>query len=135
MTNQFKIGQSAMLSKIFTSADVIEFSKLSLDTNPIHLDIEHARNTIFKKPIVHGYLSGSLISAVIANHLPGPGSIYLNQVMNFKSPVYHGEEISAVVTIRDIKHEKSIIYLDTNCYNKNQDLVIEGTAVIKIIKL
>ncbi len=128
-----KIGQEAKISKAFSAADVISFSNLSLDKNPVHLDKEFAKKTLFEKLIVHGYLYGSLISAVIGTKLPGPGSIYLNQEMNFKKPVYLNEEVMAVVKVVDIKPEKSLIFLSTNCYVNEKEIVIEGSAVIKLI--
>ena len=105
---ELKKGDSFELCKSFTEEDIKRFAELSLDTNPIHIDVEYAKKTIYKKPIVHGFLSSSLISAIIGTKLPGPGSIYLNQDLNFKRPIYIGEQIRAVVTIIDIKLEKSI---------------------------
>lgn len=73
------IGQSYSLSKRFTTDDVEKFATLSMDTNPVHLDTEYAEHSIFKHRIVHGFLSSSLISAIIGTRLPGNGSIYLKQ--------------------------------------------------------
>jgi acyl dehydratase len=133
MTDKFMVGQSASLTKSFTLEDVLQFSKLSLDINPIHLDLNFASKTMFKKPIVHGYLYGSLISAIIANKLPGPGSIYISQTMNFKRPVFHGEVVTAQVTIEGIKPEKQVLFLSTHCFNADGELVLEGSAVIKLV--
>lgn len=127
----FKIGQSCELRKIFSEEDVLKFASLSLDTNPIHIDKQYAEKSVFGKQIVHGFLSSSLISAVIGTKMPGPGSIYLHQNLNFKKPVYIGDEVKAIVTIKDINIEKSIIYLDTMCYNSLDNIVIEGNAIIK----
>ena len=126
------IGQSCEMSKTFTEQDVLTFSVLSLDTNPIHLDEKYAESTIFKRRIVHGFLSSSLISAIIGTKMPGPGSIYLHQEMNYKKPVFIGDLVKAVVTVTDINSEKSIVYLQTNCYNSNNELTVEGKAVIKV---
>lgn len=132
--NDFYIGQEAVISKAFSYKEVAEFSELSLDRNPIHLDAEYAKNGIFHGLIVHGLLSSSLISAVIATKLPGPGSIYLNQELKFLRPVYHGEKVIAKVKIVDLKREKSIIMLSTQCF-VNDIMVIDGKAVIKYIPL
>lgn len=129
---ELKIGDSFELCKSFSEQDVNLFSKLSLDTNPIHIDEDYAKDSIFKRKIVHGFLSSSLISAIIGTRLPGPGSIYLHQELNFKKPVYIGEQVRALVTINDIKLEKSIVYLQTNCYNSNNEITIEGNAIIKL---
>jgi 3-hydroxybutyryl-CoA dehydratase len=130
---QFHIGQEASMSKTFTTKDVEAFSLLSQDINPIHISDEYAKNSIFGNKIVHGFLVGSLISAVIANKLPGKGSIYLFQDLAFKNPVFHGENIVAKVIITNIKFDKSIVYLDTFCVKENNIVVIEGKAVIKVI--
>ena len=77
-----KINQEAQFQKKITENDIKLFSKISGDDNPIHMDEKFAKSSIFKKRIAHGFLSGSLISTVIAKKLPGPGSIYLNQTLN-----------------------------------------------------
>lgn len=129
--NDFKIGQSCELKKKFTEEDVLLFASLSMDTNPIHIDKQYAEKSMFGKQIVHGFLSSSLISAIIGTKMPGPGSIYINQNLNFKKPVYIGDEVKAIVTIKNIKYEKSIIYLETICYNTLNEITVEGEAIIK----
>ena len=129
---EFYVGQSASLKKVFSSDDVKVFAELSLDKNPIHLDETYARQSLFGKRIVHGFFVGSLISAVFGTVLPGEGAIYLHQEMNFRKPVYHGEEIKATVTVTNIKKEKSILYFDTKCENERGEIVIDGNAVLKV---
>jgi len=128
----YYIGQTASLKKIFHSDDVTTFAELSEDKNPIHLDDDYAQQSIFGKKIVHGFLVGSLISAVFGTILPGEGAIYLYQEMNFRKPVYHEEEITALVEVTNIKEDKSILYFDTKCLNNNGEVVIEGKAILKI---
>ena len=128
---QIFIGQTASISKTFSSEDVYAFSDLSMDTNPLHLDENYAKSTIFGRRIVHGFLSGSLISAVIGTILPGEGAIYLHQDMDFKKPVYLDEKITATVTVVRKNEEKHIFYLDTKCANDDGEVKIEGTAIIK----
>jgi len=130
--SKFQIGQKASLEKVFTDDDVRTFAKISLDANPVHLNDEYAKNTIFKGRIVHGFLSGSLISAIIGTILPGEGTIYLNQTMNFRKPVRIGEKIKATVEIVGIKEEKNILTLNTYCENDTGEIVIEGSAVVKV---
>jgi len=132
---KLKIGDSATLSKTFTQNDVKLFSKISLDVNPIHLDECFAAESIFGRPICHGFLTGSLISAVIANQLPGIGSIYLGQNLSFKKPVFHNDTITARVEIIEINEEKKIVKLSTVCKNQNDENVIEGEAVLKVPNL
>jgi acyl dehydratase len=129
---EFYVGQSASLKKVFSSDDVKAFAELSLDKNPIHLDETYAGQSLFGKRIVHGFFVGSLISAVFGTVLPGEGAIYLHQEMNFRKPVYHGEEIKATVTVINIKKEKSILYFDTKCENERGEIVIDGNAVLKV---
>ena len=129
---EFYVGQSASLKKVFSSDDVKAFAELSLDKNPIHLDETYAGQSLFGKRIVHGFFVGSLISAVFGTVLPGEGAIYLHQEMNFRKPVYHGEEIKATVTVTNIKKEKSILYFDTKCENERGEIVIDGNAVLKV---
>lgn len=130
--DDFYIGQTASLKKVFSTDDVEAFAELSLDRNPIHLDEEYAENTRFVKRIVHGFLVGSLISAVFGTILPGEGAIYLHQEMNFRKPVFHGQEITATVVVTNIRKDKSILYFDTICENENGEIVIDGKAILKV---
>jgi 3-hydroxybutyryl-CoA dehydratase len=133
MFENFYLGQTAKIKRTFFLKDVQKFSELSGDINPIHLDNNFAEQTIFKKPIVHGFLYSSLISALLANDLPGPGSIYIYQELNFKSPVYHGEEVTAIVKIVDLRSDKNILTLETICTVRDNVEVLTGKAIIKLI--
>ena len=128
----FYIGQTASLKRVFFWDEVKAFAELSLDTNPIHLDEQYANGTRFGKRLVHGFLVGSLISAVFGTILPGKGAIYMHQEMNFKKPVFHGQEITATVVITMINRDKAILYFDTTCTNRDGDIVIDGKAIIKV---
>ena len=130
---KIKIGDKVCLEKSFSLMEVKEFAKLSGDINPVHLDADFASKTLFKKPIVHGFLYGSIISAILANQLPGPGSIYLNQEMNFIAPLYHDEVVRIEVEVINIKPEKSIYYLSTKGYKNQDELILDGKAIIKLI--
>ncbi len=128
----FYIGQSASLTKRFGSEEVNAFAELSSDKNSIHLDEDYAEHSIFGRRIVHGFLVGSLISAVFGTKLPGEGAIYLRQEMNFRKPVFHGNIITATVEVTEIKKEKSIICFNTTCENEKGEVVIDGKAVLKV---
>jgi acyl dehydratase len=130
MQASYKPGDFFELEKSFTYNDVEIFSRLSGDVNPIHLDAELASKSIFGQPIVHGLLVSSLFSAIIANHLPGPGSIYLHQSLNFKSPVFHHKKVIARVEVLNIKQGKPIFELKTTCTDENGLLLIEGSAIV-----
>lgn len=125
------LGQSASISRRFSSDDVESFSNMCLDKNPVHLNDEYAKNSVFGKRIVYGYLVASLFSGVIGSVLPGHGSIYLNQNMNFRKPVYIDELITATCVITHIREDKPIITMETVCRNEKDEIVIDGTAVIK----
>lgn len=128
----FYVGQSASLTKVFKSDEVEAFAEMSLDKNPIHLDENYAEHSRFGRRIVHGFLVGSLISAVFGTQLPGKGAIYLHQEMDFRKPVFHNDEITAIVTVTNIRKDKSILYFDTRCENNKGEVVIEGKAVLKV---
>lgn len=128
------VGQNASLSRRFTFEDIKAFSKLSLDNNPVHLDENYAKNSIFGDRIVYGYLTASLFSGIIGSLLPGPGAIYLSQTLNFCKPIYHEELVTATCTITQIREDKPIITLETICKNENGEVAIEGTAVIKLLE-
>ena len=124
------IGDSFEIKRSFSYTDVEQFSKLSGDVNPIHLDAALAAQSIFEKPIVQGLLVSSLFSAIIANHLPGPGSIYLHQSLNFKAPVFHDTLVIAQIEIISKKPDKPIFELKTTCTNEKGEVLIEGMAIV-----
>ncbi len=127
---KIKLGDSYELSKSFTQEDVQKFSQISLDMNPIHLDPTFAATTQFKKPIVHGMLSASLISACLAKNIPG--AIYLNQTFKFKRPVYIGETVTAVLKLVDIHERKPILSFLTQCKNQQGEVVVDGEGQVLV---
>ena len=128
----FAVGQQAFITKKISDADVKIFSEISMDDNPIHLNEEYAGNSFFKRRIVHGFLTASLISAVLGTKLPGPGSIYLSQTLRFVKPVFIDDTITAKVTVTEFNTEKGKLFLSTECLNQLDEVVISGEAVIKI---
>ena len=135
MNKEIFVGNSASISKIFTIKDVEEFADLSNDKNPVHLDEEFAKTSIFGQRVVHGMLVASLFSGLLGEKLPGEGTIYLGQTLNFTAPVSIGEEVTASVEIINIRDDKPIITLQTTCVNSSGKIVIEGEAVVKSINL
>ena len=129
-----KIGQTGSLQKTFSEADVTAFAGVSLDVNPVHMSEGYAKNTIFGKRIVHGILTTGLISAVIGNVLPGPGSIYMGQDLRFTAPVYLGDDITATVEVIELREDKKIVKLNTTCVNQDGKTVISGVATVKFDK-
>ena len=129
---KFKTGDTASLSKTIDDDDIRAFANASGDHNPLHLDEEFAKGTRFGKRIAHGMLSASLISAVIANELPGQGSIYLGQTLQFVAPVFPGDTVTARVTVTSIREDKPIIKLETVCTNQRDEVVVRGEATVLV---
>ena len=129
---KIKPGDTASLSKTITDDDIRAFAQVSGDLNPLHLDEQFAKHTRFGRRIAHGMLSASLISAVIANELPGQGSIYLGQTLQFIAPVFLGDTVEAKVTVIGIREDKPIVRLETVCTNQRNEIVIKGEATVLI---
>ena len=125
-------GDCASLSKTFSEKDVLTFAEISGDRNPVHIDAAFASSTRFERQLVHGMLTAGLISAVLGMQLPGPGSIYLKQELNFRAPVYFGDTITVTVTVTKVHEDKPIITLETICTNQDGETVIDGEAVLML---
>ena len=125
---QLKLGDRASLRKTITSNDVTEFARITLDTNPLHLDEEFAKQTRFGGCIVHGMFGASLISAVIGTELGGP--IYLGQTLKFLKPIRVGETITASVEVTSVQENKNIVTLRTSVINEEGIEVIVGEASV-----
>ena len=127
--DELKPGMTASIAKTVTEADIVLFAGISTDVNPAHLDEEYSKTTMFGGRIAHGMLSAGFISAVLANHLPGPGTIYLSQTLKFKAPVRPGDTVRATVTVREVLTEKNRVILDTVCTVAGKT-VIEGECLM-----
>ena len=127
---KFSVGDSAEITKTIEQADIDAFANVTGDHNPVHVDEELAKTTRFGRRIAHGMLTASLISAVLANKLPGEGSVYLGQTLQFVAPVFPGDEITARVTVREIREDKPILKLETVCVNQLDEIVIRGEATV-----
>ena len=125
---KISIGDSYIKTFAVSESMIDKFSKITGDKNPLHLNDAYAKSTIFKKRIAHGFLVGGFISAVLGSYYPGNGTIYLSQNMKFISPVFINDSIK--VEIKIINISKKIITLSTNCFKNNNELVIEGEAVV-----
>jgi 3-hydroxybutyryl-CoA dehydratase len=123
------VGMSASFSKTITEADLVLFAGVSGDNNAMHVNEEFAASTAFGGRIAHGMLTASVISAAIANKLPGPGTIYLGQNLRFKAPVRPGQTVHATVTVTDIVPERRRVTLSTVC-KVGDTVVIEGDAMV-----
>ena len=127
-----KIGMQDSITKTITETDIILYSGISLDINPVHINENYAAETFFKKRIAHGMLSAGLISAVLGTKLPGEGSIYLEQSLKFVKPVFINDTITASTEVIELNNEKNIVVLSTICKNQKDEIVLEGQA--KILK-
>lgn len=125
-----KPGDAAEMSKTITDEDVRAFAALTGDRNPVHLDEEYAAGTRFGRRVAHGMLGASLVSAVLANELPGRGTIYLSQTLRFTAPVFLGDTLTARVTVRGVREDKPVVTLETVCTNQRGERVVEGEAVV-----
>jgi 3-hydroxybutyryl-CoA dehydratase len=130
--DDFQLGETASFSKTVTEADVTTFAGLIGDFNPLHVDAEFARKSRFGRRIAHGMFAGGLISAVLGNKLPGQGTIYLSQQIEFLAPVYIGDTITATVEIIAWRADKRIMTLKTDCHNQGGKQVVAGKAVVLV---
>ena len=125
-----KVGDAAEMTMTVTDADVRAFAEVTGDHNPVHLDEEYAAATRFGRRIAHGMLGASLISAVLANELPGRGTVYLSQTLRFTAPVFLGDTVTARVVVKGVRDDKPIVTLETFCTNQRGERVVEGEAVV-----
>ena len=125
------IGQTASLAKTITEADILLYSAISMDTNPLHLDAEAAKHGPFGERIAHGMLSAGLISAVLGTRLPGPGAIYMRQSLRFALPVKIGQTVKATVEVMSLNPDKKRATLRTVC-TVGDDIAIEGEAYVQV---
>lgn len=126
------VGEKACVSKTISETDVYLFAGISGDFNFVHVNKIAAKESIYGKQIAHGLLVGGLLSNVIGMKLPGEGTIYMEQDLRFKKPVYIGDTVTAWVEVMEIiNSEKNILKLNTWVLNQDGDRVIEGFAVVK----
>jgi 3-hydroxybutyryl-CoA dehydratase len=121
-------NEFARVIRSFSPQDVNTFVSLIHDTNPIHSDASFAAATRFKKPIVPGMLVSSLFSNLLGSKIAG--TIYVSQQLRFVRPIYIDEVATAVVTISAI--DRKFVTLDSRVYNHQQEIAVEGEAVVYI---
>ena len=126
------VGAKASLTREITSGDIQIFADLSGDHNPVHLDGEYAKDTIFGEPIAHGLLSAGFISAVLGMQLPGPGAVYREQTLSFLAPVKAGDTITAEVEVLEVDSKGKNAIFRTFCRNQHGIIVLEGRATLSL---
>lgn len=124
-----EIGMTRSLRKTITDRDIALFAEVSTDRNPVHLDDDYARDTIFEGRIAHGMLTAGLISAVIGEQLPGHGTVYLGQSLKFLGPVRPGDTVLAEVGVTAIDHARRRVTLETRCL-VGDTVVLKGEALV-----
>lgn len=125
------VGMSASIVRVVTDADIRKFAEATGDANPLHLDEDFAKTTIFKGRIAHGMLTASLISSVFATRLPGAGCIYVSQGFTFKAPVRIGDAVTARVEVTGLVPQKKFVTFKTQCF-VGEKIVVEGEAVLLV---
>jgi 3-hydroxybutyryl-CoA dehydratase len=125
------VGQSASFAKTVTEADILLYSAVSGDLNPVHINEDYARTTMFKGRIAHGMLTAGLVSAVLGTKLPGAGCIYLSQTLKFLAPVKAGDTVTARATVKEIIAEKKRVVLQTQCL-VGEKVVLDGEAMVLV---
>ena len=130
--DDIQVGQFAERKRSITEDDILEYAEVTGNYNPIHVDEEYAKNTIFRKRMAPAFLVSSMISAILGTQLPGPGAIYLKQSLDFTTPVRIGDEVTARVEVTGKDAAKKTVTLRTTCINQRNTLVIEGEAVMLV---
>ena len=131
--SELKVGMKGSFSKKITQEDVDKFISICNDINPIHVDDEFTKTTNLKTKIAHGIIVSSLISTVVGTKCPGPGSVWLDQNLRFIRPVRINDVITATSEILIKIEEKRQVIVRTTCTNHNNEVVIEGTGLHKIL--
>ncbi len=127
---QIKVGERAEFGKTVSESDIYQYAGITGDFNPAHVNEVYAQKTFFKTRIAHGMLTAGFISAVIANQLPGPGTIYIKQDLVFLAPVRMGDTIIAKVEVIEVLAEKNRLRLRTVCSNQEGIKVLDGEALV-----
>jgi 3-hydroxybutyryl-CoA dehydratase len=129
--DELSVGQKAVFAKTVSEADIVAYAGVTGDMNPVHINEEFAKTTMFKTRIAHGMLSAGFISAVLGTKLPGPGCIYLSQTLKFMAPVKIGDTVTARATITEIVAEKKRVVLKTECLVAGK-VVLDGEATVMV---
>ena len=124
------VGDKASRTRLVRSEDIALFTELTGDRNPLHYDEELAARSRFGGLIVQGGVPSGLLNAVVAEDLPGPGSVFLHVNWSFSAPVKPGDEITAEVEVVEAREDKPITTLRTTITNQEGPVVLDGTALV-----
>jgi acyl dehydratase len=124
-----EVGDRASRSRTVEEADIVRFTEMSGDRNPVHYDAELAARTRFGGIVVQGGVTSAILNAVVAEDLPGPGTVFLETHWRFLAPTSPGDTITGEVEVTDVRHDKPITTLATRVVRGDGVVAIEGTAV------
>ena len=124
------VGDTASRTRLVSERDIELFTELSGDRNPLHYDDDAAARSRFGRRIVQGGVTTGLLNAVVAEQLPGPGSVFLHADWSFRAPVYPGDEITAEVEVLELRDDKPIARVRTTIANQDGTVVLDGTALV-----
>jgi 3-hydroxybutyryl-CoA dehydratase len=127
---QLEIGKTYEIGITITQQMVESFASATGDYNPIHMDEDYARETMFKTRVVHGMLHAGLISGIVGTRFPGPGTIYLSQTLKFLKPVFIDDEVTYRLKVLDYLQEKNRLRLETVCINQKGKIAVTGEALV-----
>jgi 3-hydroxybutyryl-CoA dehydratase len=127
---ELKVGERAHFAKTVSESDIYLYAGVTGDFNPAHTNEEYAGKSFFKTRIAHGMMTAGFISTVMANHLPGPGTIYISQSVNFLAPVRIGDTITAVAEVVELDPEQNRARMKTYCLNQDGAKVLDGEAIV-----
>jgi len=128
--DQLKINDSAEFTKTISESDVYLYAGVTGDFNPAHINEVYAQQTFFKTRIAHGMLAAGFISAVLGTKLPGPGTVFIRQELNFLAPVRFGDTITARVEVFEILPEKKHVRFKVSCTNQDGKVVLDGESLV-----
>jgi phosphate acetyltransferase/phosphate butyryltransferase len=128
--DEISVGDRASIERTLTAADIQVFAALSGDVNPQHIDAEFAASTPYQGVIAHGMWGAALISAVLGTRLPGAGTVYERQTLNFRAPIRAGDTLTTTVMVTARDERESLVTLDCTCVNQRGQTVIAGEAVV-----
>lgn len=123
-----RVGQRAERTRKVSDQDIEMFTAISGDRNPLHYDGDFARATKFKGIVVQGGITSAILNAVVAEELPGPGTVFLQVNWRFTAPVRPGDTITGVVEVAEVRRDKPITELRTSVIRDDGTVVLEGNA-------
>ena len=130
-----RVGQSAKRSRKVEAKDIELFTRISGDHNPLHYDQEAVKSTRFGEIVVQGGITSAILNAVVAEDLPGPGTVFLHVDWSFRAPVRPGDTITGAVEVTEVRNDKPITKLVTTVIRDDGTLVLEGTALCYTVAL